>query len=524
MSEALIGLDVGTTNVKAAAYTIGGRVLAVAAERLPVLHPRPGWSEYDPETLFQTAAAVIRRVLTEVPDVEPLGVAVASMAETAIPLSGAGQPLHNAVAWHDERSREQADWWQTEVGPETVYAVTGLPIIPIFGINKLLWFRQHAPDAYARMRAWLNVADYVAYRLCGVQACDYSLASRLMVLDLGTRRWSEDLLAACGVDAGVLPELVESGQRLGGVQQEGSAPTGLPAGTPVAAGGHDHPCGGFALGLTEPGDVLDSMGTAEALLTVVAAPRLGSDMAMSGYQQGLHVVTGRYYCNGGLFAAGACIEWLRSLIADEVPDPYAALAAWAAESRPGSRGAVFLPHLRLANPPVVDLDARAAFIGLGAHTTRGDLARAVTEGLAFEAQASLDGLAERMEMAVGRVRAIGGGTRHRLLMRIKAALLGAPIEVAAFDEVTTLGAALLAGVGAGVYPSTTEAPDFVELAFETVAPEDGARERYGRTYREVYRRLYPQLRDLHHAIAALERDPVDAGGGTYAADAGAPDA
>jgi xylulokinase len=521
--EALIGVDVGTTNVKAAAYAVDGRVLAVASERLPVLHPRPGWSEYDPETLFGSAVAVIRRVLAGVPDARPLGVAVASMAETAVPLGGDGRPLHRAVAWHDERAREQADWWREAVGAEAVYAVTGLPILPIFGINKLLWFRQHAPVEYARMRAWLNVADYVAYRLCGVQACDHSLASRLMVFDLRARRWSDDLLTACEVDPSVLPEVIESGQRLGGVHHEGEAATGLPIGTPVAAGGHDHPCGGFALGLTEPGDVLDSIGTAESLLTVVVAPRLGGDMAATGYQQGLHVAAGRYYCNGGLFTAGACVEWLRSLIADESPEPYAALGAWAAESPVGSRGVAFLPHLRLANPPIVDLDARAAFVGLTAAATRGDLARAVTEGMAFEAQASLDGLASRMGLPVGRVRAIGGGTRHRLLMRVKATLLGAPIEVAVHDEVTTLGAALLAGVGAGVYPSTAEAPSHVELDFDTVAPVTGWRERYARIYRDVYRLLYPQLRDLHRVIADLERASA-ADRGTYAGDARDPDA
>jgi xylulokinase len=500
----LVGLDVGTTNVKAVAVAVDGRLRAVAAEALPVLEPRPGWSEYDAEALFGAAASVIRRVVQQTGDTHVAGVSVASMAETAVPLAGDGTPLHRAVAWHDERARPQAEWWRREVGEEAVYRITGLPILPIFGIHKLMWFREHAPEAFARARSWLNVADYVAYRLCGVQATDLSLASRLMLLDLGARRWSDDLLAACGIDRALLPDLVESGQLLGGVHEGGAAATGLPLGTPVAAGGHDHPCGALALGLTDPGDVLDSMGTSESLFTVVEAPRLTSDMAAAGYQQGFHVAAGRAYCNGGLYTSGACVAWLRSLVADHESDPHAALEAWAEAAPLGARGAFFLPHLRLPSPPIVDLDARAAFIGLTAASGRGELARALLEGLAFEAQASLDGLVERTGVPARRVRAIGGGTRNGLLMRVKAALLGAPIEVAEFDEAAALGAALLAGVGAGVYRDTLDAPAHVALSFAEVPVDDAWRERYLHAYHDVYLRLYPHLKDLHHAIRDLE--------------------
>lgn len=501
----LVGLDVGTTNVKAAAYDDRGRVHAVAARRLPVHHPRPGWSEYDPEALFDTAATVLRSVMREVNATSVAGIAVASMAETAVPLGGAGEALHPAIAWHDERTRPQADWWRRHVGADAVYQRTGLPIVPIFGIHKLMWLRANVPEAYARTRAWLNVADYVAYRLCGVQATDVSLASRLMVLDLTERRWSDDLLNACGVDRRILPEVVQSGQRLGEVHAVGEAATGVPAGTPVAAGGHDHACGALALGLTEPGDVLDSMGTAESLLTVVRRPHLSAAMAHGGYQQGAHVVPDRTYCNAGLYTSGACIEWLRSLLAADDPDAYGVLERWASASPVGSRGVFFLPHLRLPSPPVVALSARGAFVGLRASTDRGDMARALLEGLAFEAHASLEGLVERMALTLRHVRAIGGGTRNRTLMRMKAALLGRPLEVALHDEATTLGAALLAGVGAGVYRGALDAAAQVSLAYDTVDADERWRAAYLRAYEAVYRTLYPTLVELHERIDALER-------------------
>lgn len=507
-AEVLLGLDVGTTNVKAAAYTPDGRALALAAEPLPVTQPRPGWSEFVPETLYRTAAATIRTVMARLDGTHVAGIAVASMAETAVPLAADGAPLHNAVAWYDERAVPMARWWRREVGSEAVYRITGLPILPIFGINKLLWFRDHDPAAFARMHAWLNVADYVVFRLCGEQATDLSLASRMMTLDLERRRWSEDLLAACDVHPSLLAPLVESGQPVGAVHRTGSEETGLPVGTPVVAGGHDHPCGALALGLREPGDVLDSMGTAEALLTVVERPRLSAAMAAGGYQQGAHVVPGRTYCLGGLYTSGAAIAWLRSILREDVDDtgdPYAAMLAWAAAAPLGSGGVYFLPHLRLAGPPIDDLDSRAAFVGMTAATTRGDLARAVIEGLAYEAQASLDGLVERMDLRVRRVRAIGGGTRNQLLLRVKAALSGAPIEVAAHDEAASLGAAMLAGVGAGLYPSVAEAPDRVAIDYRTVDVEEPWRGPYRRAFDSVYRQLYRDLADLHHAIGDLVR-------------------
>lgn len=502
----LLGVDVGTTNVKAALYDLRGNVQAASSQRLPVDHPRPGWSQYDPDALFDATAAVMRQVLAQRGAAHVAGVAVASMAETAVPVGGSGEALHPAIAWHDERTRPQAEWWHREVGAEAVYRRTGLPIVPIFGIHKLMWLREHEPGVYDRTRAWLNVADYVAFRLCGVQATDVSLASRLMLLDLAERRWSDDLLSACGVDRGLLAEVVQSGQRLGEVHAAGAAATGLPAGTPVAAGGHDHVCGGLALGLTEPGDVLDSMGTAESLLTVVEEPRLSAAMARGGYQQGAHVVPDRTYCNGGLYTAGACVEWLRSLLVADEPDPYGVLERWASASPVGSRGVFFLPHLSLPSPPVVATSARGAFVGLRTSTERGDVARALLEGLAFEAHASLEGLVERMGVTLRHVRAIGGGTRNRTLMRIKAALLGRPLEVALHDEATTLGAALLAGVGAGLFRDATDAAARVALTYDTVEVDDNWRAAYLRAYHSVYQALYPSLVDLHQRIDVLEHE------------------
>lgn len=503
---ALVGLDVGTTNVKAAAYDRSGSVLAASSRRLPVIEPRPGWAEYDPEVLFDTAASVVREVLVALPtEVTVAAVAVASMAETAVPLGPQGEILHHAIAWFDERTTQQVAWWRESVGAERIYQITGLPVLPIFGIHKLLWLKQNEPDVYRKTRSWLNVADYIAYRLCGVQATDLSLASRLMVLDLQRRAWSTELLAACEVPADLLAELVPSGQALGYVHDEGHKATGLPTSAQVVAGGHDHPCGAFGLGITEPGDLLDSMGTSEALYTVIKAPKLLPDLAHIGYQQGCHVAPGTYYGGGGLFTSGACTEWLRKLLGLSAESGHAELASLAESAPLGSGGVFFLPHLQMANPPIDDMTSRGAFIGLSSSTDRACVARAVLEGLAYEAHFSSAGLAHHLDLRLGRVRAIGGGARNALLMRMKASLLGRAIEVIQVEEAGSLGAAMLAGLGAGVYADVADAVREVRLEAILVEPDPAWQAYYQQAFEQVFKRIYPQLAPLSRAIRELPR-------------------
>ena len=502
----LVGLDVGTTNVKAAAYALDGSTVAIAVRPLPVERPRPTWAEYDPRLLIETSFATLREVARALSDAgtKVLGVAVASMAETAVPVDRQGEPLHAAIAWHDERTLEQARWWREHGHAPRVHTLTGLPVQPIFGIQKIMWLRQHAPDAYARMDAWLNTADYVAYRLSGVQATDLSLASRMMVLDLADRRWSTELLSACGVPSSVLPELVASGTRLGAVTEAAAGPSGLPVGTPVVAGGHDHPCGALAVGLTEVGDVLDSMGTSESVLTITSGASVSAAAAAAGYQQGVHVAPGRTYCNGGLYTSGAAIEWARMVFTDVAQERVGALVELAGQSNDSD--VLFLPHLRMANPPHVDDASRGAFVGIDVGTSRADLARAVIRGLAFEAQASLEGMERQLGFTARRMRLVGGGARNRLLVRDKAALFDGRTEVADVEEATSLGAAMLAGLGVGAFASADEAIDAMTPGANLVEVDAEEAARVRARYRDVYLHLYDALAPLHRRLRAHAAD------------------
>jgi xylulokinase len=367
----------------------------------------------------------------------------------------------------------------------------------------MMWLRQHAPEAFARTRLWLNVADFIAYRLCGVAATDFSLASRTLWLDLHKRAWSDEIMTGSNTPPTLLAPLLPSGARLGAVLPEVASATGLPLSTQVAVGGHDHVCGALALGVTTPGDVMNSIGTAEALFVPLAQALTDPQVGRQGYSQGVHTGT-NYYIFGGLYTSGACIEWFREHLADSAD--YTPLTAEAATVPAGSLGVHFLPHLRLANPPRVDPLARGAFIGLRGDVGRGALFRAVLEGLAYEFRNSLEPLLQHAGLGdVNKIYATGGGAYNELALRIKASILDRPLRVISVKETTALGAAILGGLGAGVYTDLAAALDQIQYTHTTVTPDEHETAFYGSAFRQIYRPLYQTLRPLHHTIGTIVR-------------------
>ena len=500
----LIGADIGTTSIKALAFEASGRAVARASCPTPTHRPRPDRAHHDPEELWASFARTLREVTDGLDDPRRVAsVAVASFAEAAVPLDREGRPTHHAIAWFDGRSRPQAERLGRDLGADRIFAITGLSLQPIFGLCKLLWIKENEPDAFARTASWLNAADYVAFRLSGVRATDFSLATRTLALDLHRLEWADDLLDELDVPPSLFAPLRGGGSPLGTVTPEAAAATGLPEGVTVAAGGHDHVCGALAAGVTEPGTALDSIGTAEALFVPLERPLKDPEVGRQGYAQGAHVA-GQYYALGGQYASGASVDWFRRSFGGGAG--YEALISEAEKVPPGSLGTLFLPHLAgLASPPHGDPHSRGAFVGLSADAGRGALFRAVLEGLAFESRASLEPLLEHAGVSeLLAVRAIGGGTQNRLLMRIKATVFGRAITVVGVEEAASLGAAILGGVGAGVYgdvPSALGELRYPETPVEPVAEEVPF---YDAAFRRAYRGIYPSLRGLHHEIQDLD--------------------
>jgi xylulokinase len=433
-------------------------------------------------------------------------VAVASVAEAGVLLDERGEPTADIIAWFDTRTRPQSEWLGETIGADTLFERSGLSLQPIFSLNKILWHRENEPDAFAMARLWLLIADYIAFRLCGIGATDYSLGSRTLMMHLSDKRWDERTLAEAGIFRDLLPPLVQGGTRLGPVTSNASQETGLPITTQVSAGGHDHVCGALAAGVTRPGQMLNSLGTAEAIFVPLATPLTDPRAGRQGYTQGALVTGGGYYVFGGQYTSGASVDWLRRLLgtADD-PLAYDTLLERAASAPVGSLGAMFLPHLRMANPPYEDSRSRGALIGLTTEVGNEAAVRAVLEGLAFESFSTFEPLLEYPQVvAPTSVKAIGGGTKNDLLMSIKASVTGMDHHIIDAEEATALGAAMLGGIGAGIYASVDEAVGAMSYGQRTVSPDPEDAKAYRRIYRDVFRKIYPALAPLSHAIGEVQ--------------------
>lgn len=513
--KALIGIDIGTTNIKGVVFGLAGQALVKATTPSTSYAPQPRWAYYKAEEIWAAICRVTHELMAALPEgAVPVGAAFSSMAETAVPLDAHNQPTHNAIAWFDQRTVPQAEWWRKRFPPSTIERITGLPVRPLYGLMKLLWIRDNAPDAFAATRRWLNMADYAAFRLCGVQATDYSLASRMLALDLAQKKWSDTILDGIQLDKSLLAEAVPSGTRLGTVHAEAAAATGLPVGLPVSSGGHDHVCGALALGLTEPGDVFDSMGTAESIMVTTAVPLLDASLTKRNVGQGVHVVPNRTYTMSGAHMSGGSVDWIRRILLGTAfgqaasTEAYETLVQLASEVPAGSNGLYFVPHLRRANPPYNDNQARGMFVGATADMGTGHFARAVLEGIAYEYQQAFENVLGALGLEARTIVATGGGTRNELLMGIKTAVSGLPITIPQVDEAVCLGAAMLAGVGAGVYSSFADAAEQVQIASRTIAADADRVAFYRKRFTAVYQKLYPAMRDIHHVISDLEANSV----------------
>jgi len=501
-SPLLVGVDIGSTNIKAVVYSSDGVSVAHASTPTVTHYPQPLWAFYDPEELWDAACKVIREAVGLLNDPRRIaGIAVASVGEAGIPVDREGNPAYDVIAWFDRRTIPQMEWLARTIGESALFDVTGLSLHPIFSLCKLLWIRENHPEVWQRTSRWLMVADFIAYRLSGEQATDYSLASRTMAFNLAKRQWDSGLLSSVGVPPAIMAPVVQSGEAIGKVTRKAALATGLPEGSVVGAGGHDHVCGALAAGVVEHGQMLDSMGTAEALFFPRDQPITDPAAGRLGYTQGAHVAPGKYYIFGGLYTSGASVEWLRDILGHA---EHASLIAEAAAVPAGSLGVSFVPHLRLSNAPHPDPKARAAFLGMTTDVTRGVLMRAVFEGLGYEARATIEPVLEFSQLdAMPEVFVIGGSARNDLLLSIKSSILNTPFQIVGHDEATSLGAAMLGGLAAGVYQDASDALHRVWSHPRPIHPIEEQAVIYDRYFHDIYLHIYDVLKPLNHQIHNL---------------------
>jgi len=499
----LIGIDLGTTHCKAIGFKAEGDIFHTARFATPASHPKPGWAEHPAEELWSAIAAGIRDVVRKAKEEgeEILAVGVAGMAEAGLLIDRDMRPLTEIHAWYDKRPEPYVAWWNEEGRSDRVYRSAGIAPTAKCPLLKLQWIRDHQTGVFEKAWKWLHAPDYIAHRLTGEIGTDFSLAGRTFAFDIHERRWNPQALEIAGVPESLFPEVYKGDSPVGLVTAKAAEATGLPAGIPVVIGGHDHICGAAAVGALESGAVVDSMGTAESLVGVV--DRLPLDaIKPGGYSYGCHVTGDRHYVMGSFSASGASIEWwIDRLYSDQSGDRGGGRYRWLLDlldrAPEGPTGVLFLPYLRGSAPPGKNPNATGALLGLRDGVDAATLMKAVLEGLACEYRRAL----ENMPIpARGEVIAIGGGTRNPHLMRIKAAVAGRSLVAPQVDEAVAQGAALQAGVAAGVYANLAQAAEAAYRDARRVEPDPGLMDRYDRWYREVYLQAVRDLEGMHGAL------------------------
>jgi xylulokinase len=482
-----IGLDIGTSGVKGIVVAADGSVVASASRDYPLLTPRPGWTEQEPEVWWRASAEVLRELQAKAPaPVAALG--LTGQMHGAVFLDGAGEVIRPALLWNDQRTAAECVEIERRVGSERLRRIAGNPALTGFQAPKVLWLRAHEPEAYARVRQVLLPKDFIRFRLTGGRASDASDAAGTLLLDLAARDWSAEILGALEIPREWLPEVHEGPEVTGRVSPAGAAASGLPEGLPVVAGGGDNAAAAVGCGVVEPGTGFVSLGTSGVLFVPSAGLKVDPDGALHAF---CHAVSGQYHLMGVILSAGGALRWYRDLLG--APDGgYDALMAAAAEVAPGAEGLMFLPYLAGERTPHMDPDARGAWIGLSLAHERRHLVRAVLEGVSFALTDALV-LMDRLGVRPERLYAVGGGARSAVWRGILAASLGVPLQRLAVEEGPALGAALLAAVGAGVHADVAAAVRAaVRPAGELEVPAAKDVARY-RALHERYAALYPAL-------------------------------
>ena len=462
-----VGLDVGTTGVKAIAVDTTGAVVARSESGYPLSTPKAGWAEQDPEDWWRATQSALAALRVQIGTAgEIVGIGLSGQMHGLVALDAADRVVRPAILWNDQRTATECAEIEERVGLERLIELTGNRALTGFTAPKLLWLRRHEPDVYARIAHVLLPKDYVRFRLTGERAIDAADASGTLLFDVAHRRWSDEVLAALELPREWLPEVFES--------------------TAIAGAG-DQAAAALGVGVDRPGPVSVVLGTSGVVFAVLPGYRVDPEARVHVF---CHAVPETWHAMGVMLSAAGSLRWLRDILGGEFTELVGEAERW----QPGAEGLLFAPYLAGERTPHADPDARGAFVGLELRHDRGALVRAVLEGVAFGLRDSLELLRELgVEPTVGRVS--GGGARSGLWLKIVASVLGIPLETTAAEEGSAFGAALLGGIAAGVWGTAAEAVDACVSARATVEPDPAWQVAYTDTYAR-FRSLYPALRPL----------------------------
>jgi len=508
MSQLLLGVDLGTTGLKTALVSGSGELLAEAGEEYPTHYPYPNWAEQEPEDWWHALQNTVRQVMAGCRRPHPplAGICISSQAPVIVPVAADGRPLMRGIIWADKRAEAECEVLRSAVGEERVSRITANSISSFLAGPSYVWLQRRRPDVFEQTYQFLMANSYLNLRLTGRYTLDNSQSLLQLLVDAASGNWSPEILDALNLPVEKFPRIFQCLEVIGEVTQQAAAELDIPAGTPVLAGTTDTTAAMIGMGVAHNGQAFISHGTGSNIGLCVTQPKPNRHLICIP-----HAIPGRWMLSAVMTSTGASMKWFvnelsareRDTARREGLDPYSCVCAPAETSPPGSGGLIFLPYLMGEQAPIWDPNARGVFVGLSPNTTRGDVVRAIMEGVAFGARQNLQVfMADGWQ--VGNVTVQGGVTRSALWNQITSDVTNRTVLVSSASSSAPLGDALLAGLATGVYSSVEAALAACPKPKATYVPDPVAVATYDRLY-PIYEGLYGQLRETFCALAACRR-------------------
>ena len=502
----LLGIDIGISGCKAVAFSPAGEMLAQAYREYPLYQPQPGWLELNPAEVWAAVKTVICEVTAALAQmaIEPVqALGISTHGESVVPLDEQGRPLCGFITSIDTRASQQAHWWAEQLGRERIFAITGMPLHPMYTVNKLMWLREYDPATFRAAQRFVCMADFIFTRLGLPPTMDYSLAGRTMAFDVSSLTWSAEILALAHLDERQLSRTAPAGTVVGEIAPDVARELGLARGAVAVTGGHDQPSGGLGCGAIAEGIVMDSTGTVECL--GVASPKLTLDRSLldSNLPIAAHTVTGMYFVLGWSSAGGALLRWFRDNFGEAEREEAASTGQSVydlilAQAAPGPSPVLIQPHFVGSGTPQMDPASKGAILGLDLSTTRAQIIKGILDGVTYEVKLSMDAM-EAAGIAVHELRAFGGGSRSKLWLQTKADILGKRVVAMDVTEAPCLGVAIQAGAATGVFPSVTAGVAQMLRPGHPFEPDMTMHARYLERM-ALFEQIYPALKELNHQM------------------------
>ncbi len=496
MKQYLIGIDIGTSGTKCVLFDTCGEKIAEHTVEYPMYQPQNGWAEQDPEDWWRAAKETLQRVSAAAKDGVIAGIGFSGQMHSLVLLDAENKVIRPAILWCDGRTAAECEEIERTVGHDRLIAITANPALTGFTASKLLWVKNHEPENFRKCAHILLAKDYIRYKLTGEYATDVSDASGMQLLDVPKRCWSEEICHALGIPMTALPRVYESAECTGHVTKGAAAETGLPAGLPVAGGGGDNAASAIGTGVYENGRAFTTVGTSGVVFAHTDTPVIDPRGRIHTF---CAAVPNTWHVMGVTQAAGLSLNWFRRNFAEK--ESYASLDAAAKQIGIGAEKLLYLPYLMGERTPILNPDARGVFFGLSAVHETAHLYRAVLEGVAYSLYDCLTVLHE-VGLSPDVMAICGGGAKSPLWRQMIADLYGMPLRTLTSSEGAALGAAILGGVAAGIYPTVADGCRAAVKEKAKTEPDAARGDRYRKHY-ALYTRIYNALRSEFSELSRL---------------------